>query len=495
MAGEDVFGHVALGADDVALLKRLAGDLPITSDVCRSDMLLYCRAEPGWAVIVAQAMPHSVPPVYEESHVGLRVRSQEQPEVLRTLGGRLNPSVVRTVDVRGALVARQVLPVRGAGGALIAAVVMDAYWLAHERQRRRSKVFQGVLKDFKAMFCRGELRGARRLTPFGERDGIMYVRADRHIGYMSGIARGLYYRLGYRDSLVGRRVTELDTIDHQMVSRALSERRCLQRQDEQGGLTWVRRAVPISRPEDTLWRSLRRRLRPQQVAPPRTEGVLILIHDATQALRTRRELESKMAMVREVHHRVKNNLQVVASLMRMQARRASGGEARAVLEESVNRVLSVAIVHEFLSRDAGGTINVREVARRILAQIEDGLIDPSKRIRLAVKGQAIWLPAEKATLCALVINELVQNAIEHGIAENSQGQVEVEFVDHGDRVSIVVADDGQGLPDGFDLEADSNLGLSIVKSMVERDLRGDFELGSGDGTRAIVRFSKPTLGG
>ena len=495
MVSGDVSGHVALRADDVALLKKLAADLPITSDVCRADLLLYCRGGPDWAILAAQAMPHSISPVYEESHVGLRVSAREQAEVLRGLSGKLRASSVRTIDVRGASVARQVLPVRNARGELVAVMAVDAYWLAYERQRRRSKVFQSALRQFVAMVCRGELRGAKNLTPFGERDGIVYVGADRGIGYMSGIARGLYYRLGYRDSLVGRRVTELDTVDHEMVTQALSEHRCLEREDEQDGLTWIRRALPVIGPEDTFWRSISRRLLSSDLVSSRARGVLILIHDATEALRTRRELESKMAMVREVHHRVKNNLQVVVSLMRMQARRALGDEVKAALEESVNRVLSVAVVHEFLSMDAGGTINVQEVARRILAQVQQGLIDPRKQIRLSVKGQAVWLPAERATQCALVINELVQNAIEHGMAQSVEGQVEVEFIDHGDSVSIIVSDDGQGLPEGFDLEADANLGLSIVKSMVERDLRGDFELQSRGGTRAIIRFGKSTPGG
>jgi two-component sensor histidine kinase len=124
-----------------------------------------------------------------------------------------------------------------------------------------------------------------------------------------------------------------------------------------------------------------------------------------------------------------------------------------------------------------------------------------------VLGSAIWLPAERATQCALVINELVQNAIEHGMARRDEGHVQVELVDRGDRVSIIVTDDGEGLPEGFGLDTSSNLGLRIVRSMVERDLRGEFELQSdrgkltswvGEGrpcTAAIVHFSKSLMGG
>lgn len=219
------------------------------------------------------------------------------------------------------------------------------------------------------------------------------------------------------------------------------------------------------------------------------------MHDATEAVQSQREIESKMALIREVHHRVKNNLQIIASLMRMQARRVSSDEAREVLSESVNRVLSVAVVHEFLSQNATGTINLHEVAHRILAQMQQGLIDPNKYIKLDVKGDDIWLPAERATQCALVINELVQNALEHGLENRDQGIVDVELVDLGDKVKIIVSDNGEGLPVGFDLSTSSNLGLRIVRSLVERDLRGQIELLSDAGTRAMVVFAKSVLGG
>lgn len=495
MVAKDAYRHVGLGADDVAFLKKIAGDLPILADVCRADLLLYCKTGRTSAITVAQAMPHSVAPLYEEERAGMHVSLSNQPQVVRGLNGNLHPRLVHTVNVRGATVARQVFPVRNAERKILGVMAMDSHWLAYERQRRRSNKFRDALAAFLAMVLRGELRGAESLTSFGEHDGIVSVGADRRIQYMSGVAAGLYRHVGYRDSLVGRRVDELETVDHEMVARVLSEQRCLERQDEQDGRTWIRRALPVSGPEEPFlgilsgWLDARRRLR------SRPQGVFVLIRDVTEALQTQRELESKMAMIREVHHRVKNSLQVIASLLRIQARQVRSDEARDALEETVNRILSVAVVHEFLSQNSQGTINLLEVSNRILDQVQRGLIDPSKRIRLTVKGPAIWLPAERATQCALIVNELVQNALEHGIAHRDEGNVEVELVDRGEKVSVIVTDDGGGLPGGFDLTSDSNVGLRIVKSMVERDLRGAFELSSDQGTRAALHFDKSMVGG
>ena len=490
MAGQGVLSKVKLASDDLAFLKKIEADLPILADLCRSDLLLYCDAGEAKAITVAQARPHSFSTLYEEERVGRRVNSTEQAEVLRCLYQKARPHVVHTISVGGATVARQVFPVRNPKGKLVAVLNRDAFWLAHERHRRRNKVFQDALLDFVAMVLRGELRETESLTSFGARDGIMYVGADRCIKYMSGIGSELYRQLGYRDSLVGRRITEIETVDRQLATQAVLEQRCLELETEQDGLTWMRKALPILALDESILSSAARWVRPKQVRATRSRGVFILIHDATEALKTQQELESKMAMVREVHHLVKNNLQVIASIMHMQARRASGDEARAALEESVSRILSVAVVHEFLSRNAQGMINLQEVAHRIVGQTQQGLIDPGKRIRLTVQGPDIWLPAERATQCALVINELVQNAIEHGMAHQDEGSVKVTLDDDGGDITIVVADDGEGLSEGFDIETSANLGLRIVRSMVERDLRGQFALEGAGGTRATVHFGK-----
>ncbi len=491
-----VLSQIHLSDRDTAFLKKLILDLPILSDVCRADLLLCCPLRDSRALVVGQAMPHSVASVYEESRIGVVLDDAEDRSIIRALQRAPNPRSVYTLNVRGAMVARQVFPVWNSEGKLIAVLAKDSYWLAHERQLRRSKAFQRALIQFCAMTLRGGLRRADVLTPFGEHDGIMYVGMDRQIRYMSGVASNLYRSLGYRDNLVGRRVYELDTVDAEMVAEALAEQVCCERQDVQYGLTWIRKALPVSvpdRPFVTLTGDyFSRRI---SDSPLRPQGALILVHDATETLQKERELESKMSLLREVHHRVKNNLQVIASIMRMQARRATTEEARELLGESVNRVLSVAVVHEFLSQNAQGTINLQEVAHRIIGQLQQGLIDPTKRIRLSLEGPTIWLPAERATQCALVINELVQNAIEHGMAHRDEGNITVELVDSGEEVKIVVIDDGEGLPEGFDLTTDANLGLNIVRNMAERDLKGRFQLRSNGGTQAIVHFNKSMIGG
>ncbi len=475
---------------DHALLAKISADLGIVADLCRADILLYTLKGGGQVRVYAQARPHSSAPLYQSDRVG----TVEPEEVLGGFGGAFwRPFRLKTMDLRGATVARQILPVCNQEGRLIAMLARDATWFAHERHRRRAKAFQRALLEFLWMVVHGRLPDTSGLSPFREHDGIMYVDAQGDIRYLSGICAEIYRGLGYRDSLVGRRISDLETVDAHMVQEAVTEGRALERSVEEAGGLYIRKVIPIVSQNLSLKARLWRSLSHKPDAHWRPRGAFLLLHDATEAVKTQRELESQMAIVREVHHRVKNNLQVIASIMRMEARRAQLEETREALEDAVQRIMSVAVVHEFLSQQAEGTtINLKDVTERIIGQVQASLLPPDKDIEVSFTGPDIWLPAERATQCALIINELVQNAIEHGMAEKSQGRIAVKLVDEGGSVRMIVEDDGQGLGEGFELETQANLGLTLVQSMVVRDLRGRFTLESASqgGTRATVVFDK-----
>jgi two-component sensor histidine kinase len=479
--GAPHLGQVSDG--DRALLDKISTDLPIAADVSRADLLLYTRAREGLVGIRAQARPRSSATLYSEELVG-RIEPDQVLDGFSDVRMRLHR--LKSLQVRGANIARLIMPVHGADGRLIALLARDAYWLAHERHRRRAPAFQRAVLEFMWMVLHGRMVGAEDLTPFREHDGIMYVDAETNIRYMSGICAEQFRRLGYRDSLINRSVSDIDTIDYQMAQRAIAESRAFERSVEQDGRLYIRKVLPISAPARPLAALLTR-----NADPIRQRGLFILIHDATEAVRAQRELESQMSIVREVHHRVKNNLQVIASIMRMEARRASQEETRQALGDSVQRILSVAVVHEFLSQQGQGTsINLRDVAGRIVTQVQQSLLPKDRVVALSLTGPDIWLRAERATQSALIINELVQNAIEHGLA-GREGHIWVELVDTGTSVRMVVRDDGSGLAEGFDLSKDANLGLQLVQNMVQRDLRGQFLLSSdGQGTCATVIFDK-----
>jgi two-component sensor histidine kinase len=216
------------------------------------------------------------------------------------------------------------------------------------------------------------------------------------------------------------------------------------------------------------------------------------MRDVSELRRRDRMLLSKDATIREIHHRVKNNLQTIASLLRLQARRLSSPEAKQALEESVRRIRSIALVHETLAYEAGNTVPFGEIIRPLVRVVEDGLVSPDRHIRFTVEGDPGDLPAEVATPLAVVLTELLQNAVEHGFPDNGSGHtregfVTVRLVREGDEAVVEVVDNGVGLPPGFSPETASGLGLSIVRTLVQSELAGELTMKNDGGTRVHLR--------
>jgi two-component sensor histidine kinase len=317
------------------------------------------------------------------------------------------------------------------------------------------------------------------LSRFGIYDGIYLVDSRRTIAYMSGIAANMFRSISLGVDVQGQGIDELEPIDEAMYDEVMRTRNCMERRSETAdGRVWVRKAVPIFAPAGSLLgtRFWLPKMRPA-VGPPRADApvalVLTLLHNATEAVQKQRELNVKAAIIQEVHHRVKNNLQTIAALLRMQARRAESEETRQALGDAVNRILTVAVIHEFHSQDEYRPINVREICQRIAQQVRDVAIQPDQEVEMQVTGPNIRLPAAQATPVAMVVNELILNAMEHGLENRKRGYIEVALNDLGDRVEISVGNSGEMLPPDFDAQRNSSLGLQIVHTLVTDDLKGE----------------------
>jgi two-component sensor histidine kinase len=479
-------------------LARIVRDMAIVADISRSDLILYARHDDETAVVVGQARPHSIMPVYADDLLGYRIDPESGSAVFRALRwGRRFRGSQRLID-GGAPVIQEVWPIRSTDGKVIAGLSIEANLIAYVRQKSRSKVFQRSVLVLQRMLLSDSLRNVQCLSPFGQRDGILVVDHRRIVRYASGIAADHYRKLGYLDTLVDRPLSTLDASAYDMFRVAMQDLTCQEAEFRERphfpGVPeriWIRKAIPlIARPWREFW------WQPWKWLRKRPVGVLFTIHDATEERRKERERKIQSAMIQEVHHRVKNNLQTVAAVLRMQIRRSQDERVKQVLGDSVGRILSMAVVHEYLSREEGQAINVREVTQRVIQQTKRGVLSPDKQIRIELtEGHNLYLPARQATACALVINELLQNSLEHGYQSQSEGTITVELLDQGDHVRIVVADDGQGLPTDFDLDQTASLGLQIVQTLVQDDLRGTFEIESDGGTQVVVEFSKRILEG
>jgi len=337
------------------------------------------------------------------------------------------------------------------------------------------------------MTIRGDAAGLASLSPFGEWDGILYVDAQRRIVYLSGIANNLYRRLGYLVDLRGTLLADLQTGDERVVRAAMETGQPQEEERQEGRRLWNRKVIPLRPAQPAQSRAWRL---PWEGSASQVAGALVMMHDLTDERQREKELRLKATMIQEVHHRVKNNLQSVASLLRMEARRSDVPEVQQALHEAVGRILSVSVIHEFLSQAEDQLINIRDVCHRIVTQVQAVVIAPERNICLEVHGPSIYLPSRQATACALVVNELLENALEHGYGVRRAGAVAICLHDRGDEVCIAVEDQEGRLPEGFDTEGGGGLGLQIVRTLVEEELKGQFQLRAGPGVSAVISFPK-----
>jgi two-component sensor histidine kinase len=480
---ELVRAHTDLDADDVAWLQLLQADWQIIADLSFADLILWLPDRDGngfWAG--GQMRPTTGPTAYVDDVVGTFVPAGRRPHLdIAYAEGRLvregDPEWRDDVPVRA-----ETIPVRR-GQRVIAVVGRNTNLLGVRTPSRLELSYLQTAADLTQMIAGGHFPVPGQRSDHADTprvgDGFLRVDEQGRVVYASPNALSVYRRLGHSGDLDGLRLSEVTRelvparrrTDEETVSAVLDGR--ANRDAELGTETvsLIVRAIPL-RPHGRLI------------------GALVLVRDVTDLRRRDRELVTKDATIREIHHRVKNNLQTVAALLRLQARRMDSADAKAALEEAVRRVGSIAIVHEILSQAVEENVAFDDIADRLGAMVaEVGSLDG--RLRVRREGSFGDLASETATTVAMVLTELVQNAVEHGYPApgDAGGTVVVSAERTADRLVFTVDDDGQGLPPDFDVEGSSTLGLSIVGALVESELGGRLTLGpapTGRGTRAMI---------
>lgn len=481
-----------LGDQDLELLRRITRGMRITADLSRSDLVMYFPRSTDRIVAISQAQPRSISSVYDSSLVGKTYNAKELPAVFDALRGRRHVRTHRELYPSGAPVVQDVYPVCRPDKSVIALFSVEISLIQLERHRSRHRTFRQAIEWLKAMCMQGDLADADSLSPFGEWDGVVYVDTQRRIVYLSGIASNLYRRLGYLEDLRGKRLPFLNTKDDELVVAAIEQQRPLETESQEGSRIWIRKVLPVFGPAGLAGRvgqTLGRSRRSSEI-----RGVVVMVRDETEERQKKQELKVKSTMIQEVHHRVKNNLQTIAAMLRMQARRTKDEESLQAINEATSRILSVAVIHEFLSRNETQAINVRDVCQRILTQSRQVAVTPGMQISFSLDGPNIYLPSQQATACALIVNELIQNAVEHGFEKAAAGEIKVMLTDGGDDVRLEIWDDGDRLPDDFQLGSSKSLGLQIVRSLVQDDLHGTLLLENREnGVVASVCFPKQVV--
>ncbi len=471
--GDLARAHAGLSEPAIEHLHTLVGEWQLIADLSFADLLLLVPSRAGGFACVAQMRPATGPTAYPEDAVGRITPEGEAFAAERALReGRIvrdgDPEWNGPVPVR-----EEAVPVR-TGGAVVAVLVRATNLTSPRVPSLLEMTYLEVSGQLAQMVAEGRFPfpGTSPGGPDTPRVGDGLLRVDRTglVIYASPNGLSAYRRLGYLGNVTGETLRDVHArlgLPGEVVRSILTERRPAEAELASAGAEVLLRGFPLL-PGGAL------------------SGALFLLRDVTEQRRRDRELLSKDATIREIHHRVKNNLQTVAALLRLQARRTPVPQAREALEESVRRVTSIALVHETLSQTLDESVAFDGIADE-LASITADLGTTGRRARVTRIGSFGVLPAEIATPLALVLSELLQNALEHAF-DREGGRLQVRVRRESSTLEVVVADDGAGLPPDFALDDSPRLGLQIVRALVVGEMRGTLALRPGPkgGTEAIV---------
>jgi two-component sensor histidine kinase len=464
-----------LDGDQTAHLQRLVAEWQLLADLSFADLLLWVPVSAteadnddiGSAVphflCVAQCRPTTGATAYLHDRVGdklagpkaaaLRIAIEES-RIFR----ESDPDWEGDTPIR-----REAIPILFESKP-IAVLGRDSNLTTMRSPSQLELAYLQSAADLASMVATGTFPGPEsdREEAAGPRVGDGMVRVDSAgvVLYASPNASSAFRRLGFNGNLLGAPLSgaivqlardPFNAADlEDMVRESLAGAHPFSREVDSAGATVQFRAIPLHPRGESL-------------------GALVLLQDVTELRRRDRQIISKDATIREIHHRVKNNLQTVAALLRLQSRRLASPEARAALEESMRRVSSIALVHETLSSAIDEAVNFDEVVDRLLEMLVD-VTGAAGRVQVRRVGTLGELPAELATPLVMVLTELVGNAVEHGFAEGQAGQVRVSGERSRGTLTVTVLDNGRGLPSNFTLDGTDRLGLQIVRTLVDAEL-------------------------
>ncbi|MGH3959620.1 sensor histidine kinase [Mycobacterium sp.] len=490
--GDLLAEHTVLPGNAVDHLHAVVGEWQLLADLSFADYLMWVRRDDGALVCVAQCRPNTAPTVLLRDAVDTVLAADKVP----LIAAPFESGAIGRESIAGQQYSWQqtglnveAVPVRY-GERVVAVLTHQTAVAATRKSSPLETAYLDCAANLVHMLSEGTFPnvGDVAMSRSSPRAGDGFIRLDVNgvVSYASPNALSAYHRMGLTSELAGRNLVEVtrplisDPFEAQElaahVGDSLAGGASMRMEVDADGAAVLLRTLPL-------------------VVHASAAGAAVLIRDVTEVKRRDRALMSKDATIREIHHRVKNNLQTVAALLRLQARRTTNPEGREALLESVRRVSSIALVHDALSMSVDEQVNLDEVIDRILPIMND-VASVETPIRVNRVGMLGVLDSDRATALIMVITELVQNAIEHafepaadGLPAHRGGSVTIRAERSARWLDVLVHDNGRGLPEGFSVEKSDRLGLQIVRTLVTAELDGSLHMHDAvtGGTDVVLR--------
>ena len=474
-----------LDADQKRRIRELTADWQLLADLSFADLILWVplrkdfKSWPTGYVAVAHIRPTTAATVFPQDVIGDEIAWGARPRIDQALSGAEIVRDAQPEKFGELLIKEETIPV--IFEEQVIAVISRHRNAELMRQPSRLELnYREVAHNVYRMVAEGTFPYTEHSELFDSAvrvgDGLIRLDVSGAIIYASPNAKSAFNRIGWAGELDGnvlgeiaRKVSQIKPDAHEEAMEVSLSGKSLRRVEiENTGGTIDLLVLPLLAGGDRI-------------------GAIVLLQNVTELRRRERELVTKDATIREIHHRVKNNLQTVSALLRLQSRRIEDPAASAALNEAVRRIASIALVHETLSSSTEASVAFDDVLDRLVTHALE-LSPRMGELNISRHGELGSLDPRIATPLSLVVTELIHNALEHGLAE-SGANLTIEVSRLEGSAEIVIFDDGVGLPDGFTILESANLGLQIVRTLTENELKGSIDLiRTNRGTEAKLSF-------
>jgi two-component sensor histidine kinase len=480
-----VQGRSSLSPDQIHRLRELVADWQLLSDLSFADLILWVplrkdfKSWPTGYVAVAHIRPTTAATLFPLDVIGDEISYGARPHIDQALSGA---EIVRDTQPEALgdhMVKEETIPVM-VGEHVIGVISRHRDSDLMRQPSRLELNYREIAHNLYRMIAEGTFPypDAGSLFDPAPRvgDGLIRLDVNGVISYASPNARSAFSRLGWVSEVEGHVLGDVaqslarvrPDAHEETIALGLTGKALKRVEIENVGGTIDFTVLPLIRSGDRI-------------------GAIVMLNNVTELRRRERELVTKDATIREIHHRVKNNLQTVSALLRLQARRIEDPGASAALNEAVRRIASIALVHETLSNSRDSSVAFDDVLDSLVTHALE-LSPRMNELRIDRTGSFGSLEPRIATPLALVITELIHNALEHGLAEEGLA-LGIHVSSSASELSVTISDDGVGFPEGFDIATSANLGLQIVRTLTENELRGTLSLITDEKeTRAVLLF-------
>ena len=480
-----VQGRSSLSPDQIHRLRELVADWQLLSDLSFADLILWVplrkdfKSWPTGYVAVAHIRPTTAATLFPLDVIGDEISYGARPHIDQALS---SAEIVRDTQPEALgdhMVKEETIPVM-VGEHVIGVISRHRDSDLMRQPSRLELNYREIAHNLYRMIAEVTFPypDAGSLFDPAPRvgDGLIRLDVNGVISYASPNARSAFSRLGWVSEVEGHVLGDVaqslarvrPDAHEETIALGLTGKALKRVEIENVGGTIDFTVLPLIRSGDRI-------------------GAIVMLNNVTELRRRERELVTKDATIREIHHRVKNNLQTVSALLRLQARRIEDPGASAALNEAVRRIASIALVHETLSNSRDSSVAFDDVLDSLVTHALE-LSPRMNELRIDRTGSFGSLEPRIATPLALVITELIHNALEHGLAEEGLA-LGIHVSSSASELSVTISDDGVGFPEGFDIATSANLGLQIVRTLTENELRGTLSLITDEKeTRAVLLF-------